>query len=170
NYRYHGYQFDADIFSALYNALSMLGVMPVRKSIPTDIDQVELSDRQSLIVKKVFAQKKFSPRQLTFSNNGEMMASICSDYVVRVWSLKNLTAYPINVVALRTARALRFSTSGALVVSLSDGWDIEIPIEFRVMVEILCKRIERGLTTEEWETYVAPDLPIERPCITVNKK
>jgi WD40 repeat protein len=41
---------------------------------------------------------------------------------------------------------------------------ITVPSQTKIMAEQLCSKMSRGLTTDEWNTYIGSDLKYEKPC------
>ena len=109
-----------------------------------------------------------SVNSLSFSPRGDALASASSDGTVRLWNLKKPNAQPIVLSGHESwVWALAFSPNGDQVIS--GGADRTVRL-WKARTDLLaaeiCRSVHRGLTKEEWSTYMPKDLPYgaEPPC------
>ena len=97
------------------------------------------------------------------------MATATQDNFILIWNLKELKERPIKIQHSSSIHSLAFSPDDqSLVVSgISQTGQNSIdiwPLSQAQMAELLCTTVKRNLTLEEWEIYVADDLPYEFTC------
>jgi energy-coupling factor transporter ATP-binding protein EcfA2 len=102
-----------------------------------------------------------SVNSLSFSPHVDALASASSDGTVRLWNLKKPNAQPIVLSGHESwVWTLAFTPNGDQVIS--GGADRTVRI-WKARTDLLaaevCRSVHRGLTREEWSTYMPKDLP-----------
>ena len=118
--------------------------------------------------------------QIAFNHAGTFMATASYDKTVRLWNLNLLNAQPIvlddHADWVRTAtftlddeQLLAGMNSNTEKASETiHAW----PTNMKTMSGLLCTKLKRNLTQEEWDIHVDKDLAFEKTCgdIAENKK
>ncbi len=103
------------------------------------------------------------------SHNKKFLATATQDNFILIWNLNSLKERPIKIQHLSSIHGLAFSSDDQSIVvygiNPSGQNSVDIwPITRAQMAELLCTTVKRNLTHEEWEIYVAEDLPREVTC------
>ncbi len=112
---------------------------------------------------------------IKFNHAGTFMASASKDYSVRLWNFRKLNEQPITVSDHDWVWSVTFSPDDSQLLAginstrqkatgETDQTIHAYPTNFEVMSNILCEKTQRNMTKEEWEIYVAEDLPYEKTC------
>jgi WD40 repeat protein len=115
---------------------------------------------------------------IKFNFSGNFMATASKDYTVRLWNYNELTQQPIVLSEHDWVWNLAFTPDDEQLVagiqqvkesikggvSRTDQTIHAWPTKIQTMSSILCGKITRNMTQEEWNTYVAPDLKKEKTC------
>ena len=105
---------------------------------------------------------------IRFNNKYFQMATASKDGIIKIWDTRNFTLPPINFTDNNGfVMVLGFSPDGQLVIS--GTWEINNnlvgrPTYVDLMAQDICSSLTRNLTTDEWSTYVAPDVTYEKTC------
>lgn len=176
NSKYDGYEFDGKIFLALLEALKQRGLVSKQiegnQQIVTPIEST-LTEPQKLALKRILFNYKFKATHVSFSPSGNFVALDCSDSLVRIWNLKALNQRPRAISDLTKVVSISFSPDESLLMVLTNSGNDNnrilntFQLNASEMATELCKYLKRNLTKEEWELYIAEDLPIERTCINL---
>jgi WD40 repeat protein len=100
---------------------------------------------------------------IAFSRDGRTLASAGDDHSIIVWdiatrrSLATLNGHGARI------RGLAFTPDGALVSGGEDGRVIRWPLDLHDVKDRLCAAAGRGLTRQEWATYL-PSVPYQPTC------
>lgn len=103
------------------------------------------------------------------SHNKKFLAAATEDNFVLIWDVNQLKERPVRIQQSSSIAGLTFSPDDQSIVvsginptgqNSIDIW----PLSQVQMSELLCTKIKRNLTQEEWEIYVAEDLPRESTC------
>lgn len=129
--------------------------------------------------------------QIKFSHNGGFMATASKDKTVRLWNLKMLKEQPQVLSNNDWVWSMAFSpddeqlmagahstTEGVtrdaegITRSTKDYAIHAYPTKLTTMAGELCGYAKRNMSAEEWELFVAEDLPLETTCTNYppNKK
>jgi hypothetical protein len=60
--------------------------------------------------------------------------------------------------------ALAFDDGGQLLASGSEEGTVDVRAPTSMLVELVCSRVRRNLTLDEWTDAVGTELPYERTC------
>ncbi|MCW5911900.1 MAG: High-affnity carbon uptake protein Hat/HatR [Cyclobacteriaceae bacterium] len=101
---------------------------------------------------------------IKFNHAGTFMASASKDYSVRLWNFRKLNEQPITVSDHDWVWSVTFSPDDSqLLAGINSvretvkGIDQTIhayPTDFNGMASLLCDKVKRNLTEEEWTIYV----------------
>jgi tetratricopeptide (TPR) repeat protein len=104
-------------------------------------------------------------RAVAFSPDGKFLAAGSEDRTVRLWEVRNPQAPPLVLRGHEDeVRAVAFSPDGKFLAS-GGGRIILIWItDTETLANMVCEKVWRNLTLEEWRQFVGPDLPYELTC------
>jgi WD40 repeat protein len=115
-------------------------------------------------------------QELKFSHSGKFLASASYDRTLRLWNMENLKEQPTVLTGNDWVWSMAFSPDDEQIMggihSVTEGMrasdtDYTIhswPTKNTIMSTELCGRITRNMSKDEWELYVADDLPREKTC------
>jgi WD40 repeat protein len=103
---------------------------------------------------------------VTFSPDGQKLAISGGDGTVRWWNLRQLSAKPVILPGHEgTASSVTFSPDGQILASSGeDKYILLWTAQTEVLADLVCEKVWRNLTQEEWNEFIAPDIPYERTC------
>jgi WD40 repeat protein len=109
---------------------------------------------------------------IQFSHDNKLMAASSQDNSILIWNMEALKEKPIVIPNQDVINGFAFSPDDNFIVfncsqlsSDSKSMTLRVwPLRCAQMTAMLCGSIKRNLTKEEWEIYVAEDLPIEAIC------
>jgi WD40 repeat protein len=127
-----------------------------------------MSRKQISLVKAHDAQIN----DIQFNKAYNQMATAGNDKKLKIFNLENLTEPPITFTDNESfVLVMKFSTDGKLIVSGGyEGTDnlMGRPTHVDYFIDGLCSSLARNMTQEEWNTYVARDIPLEQSCAKNN--
>jgi len=105
----------------------------------------------------------------------KQMATASTDKTLKIYNVSNIADLTIPPISLSDNEGfvlvMQFSPDGHLVISgLYEGTNnlIGRPSHTDYLVSDICTLVSRDMTQEEWNTYVAPDIPLEPTCTDNN--
>jgi WD40 repeat protein len=110
---------------------------------------------------------------VTFSLDDRMLTSGSQDGTIRVWEVQALleAKFQANPIVLQERghtgfiRSLAFNKDGTILVSGSDDQTIRLwTLKTEILAEMVCQKVWRNLTEEEWKDFVGEELPYEATC------
>jgi len=110
--------------------------------------------------------------RVRFSPDGKQLASASTDYTARLWKVEDPDALPI-VLSGHEGQiwSLAYSLDGNHLVTGGDKtiriWDLTHPLNAsttQAVADIVCQKVWRNLTLDEWHKFVGVELPYERTC------
>ncbi|MFN7600442.1 MAG: hypothetical protein ACK5R0_03490, partial [Bacteroidota bacterium] len=129
------------------------------------------SELQKRALNRLFRVQKFKGNIVSFSRTEKFVAVACSDSLIRVWSLNALNQPPRKIAGISNVKNLSFTSDElSLLVFTSSANKNELavnvfPLYSNEMATALCNQLKRNFTRDEWEIFVAADLPYEKTCI-----
>lgn len=112
---------------------------------------------------------------IRFNYKGSFMATASKDWSVRLWNYGNLRMQPIVLSDHDWVWNLAFTPDDEqLIAGIQSVKETKVgqvdqtihawPTKIETMSGILCGFLQRNMGKDEWETYVAEDLPYELTC------
>ncbi len=103
---------------------------------------------------------------VTFSSDGGSLASGSEDKTIRIWNLMNLDTEPIVLSGHEGAvTSVTFSPDDKKLISGSKDETIRIwNWQTESLAELVCQKVKRNLTEEEWRKFLSPTIPYKRLC------
>jgi WD40 repeat protein len=112
--------------------------------------------------------------RVRFSPDGKQLASASRDRSVRLWNVEHPDALPIVLSGHEgEVWSLAYSPDGKHLVTGSGGddtiriWDLTHPLNAsttQAVADMVCQKVWRNLTLDEWHKFVGVELPYERTC------
>jgi WD40 repeat protein/energy-coupling factor transporter ATP-binding protein EcfA2 len=108
-----------------------------------------------------------------FSPAGNFIASSSFDGTVHLWDALNLSSPP---VVLRDhgswVRTVAFNSAGTRMVSGSrhETRLIEWNVNSHEMASMICDKITRPITRDEWDRYIGEDIPYVEACLQLSNR
>ncbi|MFN6946476.1 MAG: hypothetical protein ACK4ND_16130 [Cytophagaceae bacterium] len=103
---------------------------------------------------------------LKFSPDGKQLASGSFDRTVRIWNVKNFFDQPIVLKDHDDwVWSIEYTIDGEKILAGCKDNLIRIwPTTIEAMADKICGKLKRNFTNEEWELYVADDIPYVKTC------
>jgi WD40 repeat protein len=111
--------------------------------------------------------------RVRFSPDGKYLASSSKDTSIRLWDLSSPGTPPALLHGHESAVwALAFSPDSKILASGAEAngvllWDLTHPVNtapIEQLADLVCEKVWRNLTIEEWREFVSEDMPYERTC------
>lgn len=102
-----------------------------------------------------------------FNPSGDLMATSSYDGSVNIYDIKNLGNVPVQIKEPSSwVLSVCFSGDGRRVVMATNKPDflVTYPSQSKYMVGTLCPKLARGLSSEEWSSYIGNDIKYKKPC------
>jgi WD40 repeat protein len=112
---------------------------------------------------------------IQFNTSLKQMATSGNDKKIKIFNIKDPADLTQPPVALADNEGfvlvMQFSPDGQLIVSGESGGGNNVigrPTHVDYLVSDICNQISRNMTQEEWNNYVAKDIPLEKTCEAKN--
>ncbi|MCD4679767.1 MAG: hypothetical protein K8S00_05205 [Bacteroidales bacterium] len=104
--------------------------------------------------------------ELEFSNNDKFLGSSSYDGTIRLWEYSKAEALPIIFLGHDAwVYGLSFTPDDNKIVSGSADKTIRIwTTRSSMLADIICTKVKRNLTVEEWDKYIGSDIKYEKTC------
>lgn len=105
--------------------------------------------------------------EIVFNPEGSLMASGSSDKTVRIYNMDQLVQKQPIVLTDHPEKveSIAFTPDGKQIVSATYSKFVKVwPIHIEAMSDIICTKVSRNFSQEEWENYVAPDIERVSTC------
>jgi len=135
------------------------------KNIPTrgTVKLYDLAQRKEL---KVLTGHKAGVSDLEFSPDGLLLASAGLDRKLQMWVVDHENDLPI-VMDNNNGNIwdITFTKNSDFLLASCNNGEIRIwPTNPRTLAEQICPKLERNMSPEEWDIYVANKIPYETTC------
>jgi WD40 repeat protein len=103
---------------------------------------------------------------VTFSPDGQLLASASWNQTVLLWNLADLAATPSDLAShSATVTSVAFSSDGQTLASGSEDGTVRLWIVHTEMLsDLVCSTVLRNLTLGEWHQFIGEEMPYERTC------
>lgn len=104
---------------------------------------------------------------LSFSPTADLLASSSYDGSVFIHDIRNVNSLPVQIKEPSAwILSVSFSADGKRIVLATNKPDYisSYPSQSKYIVGPLCSKITKGLSTEEWNTYIGNDIKYKKPC------
>ena len=109
--------------------------------------------------------------EVKFSPDNSLVASASYDGTVAIRNMAQLSGTPVILNEHHSwVLAVAFSPDGSFIASSSDKGEkiLLSPSSPENMADNFCNNLSRNMTTDEWSTYVGPDIPYQKTCINLS--
>ncbi len=138
-------------------------------------NQVAIGDENGLIkIFKLLGTQGFtrlightSPIEgIEFSPDGRFIATASRDKTVRLWNRNDINAQPITLKDHPDwVFSITFTPNSEQILAGTKETVVRAwPTNIEVMADKICNKLNRNMTSDEWETFVGDDVPFEKTC------
>ncbi len=148
--------------------LIAFGVEVVNEKQQTVRGTVKLFDLQTKKIKELSGHKS-GIADLEFSPDGLLLASSGLDSKLQMWVVDHEEDLPIVMDNNNGSvwDVVFTKDSNYLIASCNNG-EVRIwPTDPRSLAELVCPKMERNMTKEEWDSYVGKDIGYESTCVSL---
>lgn len=114
---------------------------------------------------ELFSEHQAGINKISFSENGQFMATASYDQSIKIWNLEDLSKDPLKLTDHNDKVSdLIFVNDGLQVMASTYTRSIKFwPMNMKIMADRICGYMTRNLTKEEWQKHI-PFLPYEKTC------
>jgi energy-coupling factor transporter ATP-binding protein EcfA2 len=148
------------------NTLIAYGVEVLGANNQTLRGTVKIFDIASQKVTKQLAGHKSAISELKFSPDGLLLASAGLDKKLQMWVVEHPEDLPIEMTNNNgNIWDIAFTNDNKYLIASCNAGEIRIwPTESRALAELVCPKLTRNMTPEEWSLYVEKDKAPEITC------
>jgi WD40 repeat protein len=133
------------------------------------------------IVRRTLSGHSSHIEQIKFSHSGKLMATASKDKSIRLWNMDNLNLQPQVLNDHDWVWSMAYSPDDSQIMAGihsiiqnigPDDVDYTIhawPTKISAMSSKLCSYINHNMTKEDWEVFIAEDLPYETTCAGLSR-
>ncbi len=127
---------------------------------------IQLWDIDNMRAKITLTGHEAVVRDLRYSRDGKQLASGNTDGTVRLWNLAKLNEQPILLDDHTDfVWSITFSQDNEYIYAgCTDGILRKWPTRILPLSNVICNKVTRNLTPEEWNLYVEEDIEYEETC------
>ncbi len=161
------YQSDGnDIYSVAYNSSGS------KLAFGDKSGYLRIMDTRTNAVTRNVLAHMHPIRDIEFSPDDRQIVTGSNDKSVKIWDANNLNNKPVDLRKHNNfVLSVAFSPDGRYVLSSSDHKDLSRtnyiyvwPAYADAMADLLCSKLEKNFTPEEWKSYVGPDIEYRKTC------
>jgi WD40 repeat protein len=126
------------------------------------------------ITRRILSGHTSQIAKIKFSHSGKFMATASKDKTIRLWNYHSLKDQPQVMLDHDWVWSMAFTPDDSQIIAgihsirenVKDK-DFTIhawPTKISAMATVLCSKLTRNMTKDDWDSYVAEDLPYESTC------
>lgn len=104
---------------------------------------------------------------ITFSPHGDLMASSSYDGTTNIFDFRNLNSQPMVLKEPGSwILSASFNSDGKRIFLATNKADflVSYPAKTIVMADLACGKTIKGLSADEWNTFIGSDIKYQKPC------
>jgi len=134
-------------------------------AVGSEDETVRLWDvQQPKVAPKVLYSHEGRITSVTFSSDGALLASGSDDNTVQVWDTRQPGAPIVLEGHTKGVASVVFNPDDRTLASGSKDATVRIWPRVEILAGVVCERVWRNLTKDEWLQFVGEEIPYERTC------
>jgi WD40 repeat protein/energy-coupling factor transporter ATP-binding protein EcfA2 len=128
---------------------------------------VRIFDATTTELKYTLTKHRSRVNDIKFSPDGKLLATASWDGTVRLWNYSKLNNQPIELKdhGKEWVWGIAFSPDSKKLFAACKDNQIRIwPTNAKQFADQICNKMKRNMSSGEWETFVATDIPLEATC------